>query len=55
MSIINLIAAAQTNSPSTDAGNPLAAGYVIFVLVAAVLALVVMMFIRTRAGRSSKQ
>ena len=54
MSIVNLVAAAQTNSPSFDGGHPVAAEYVIFVLLAAMLALVVMMFIRTRAGRSSK-
>jgi hypothetical protein len=55
MSIVNLIAAAQTSgAQSSDAGHPVAAKYLIFGLLTAVLALVVMMFIRTSARRSSK-
>jgi hypothetical protein len=54
MSIVQLVAAAQTSSPQIPDSNPIGAGYFLIVLVAAVLALVVMIFIRTSVGRSSK-
>jgi hypothetical protein len=54
MSIVQLVAE-QTSGPQSQGSNPVAAGYVLIALVAAVLALVVMIFIRTSAGRSSKQ
>jgi hypothetical protein len=57
MSIVRLVAAAQTSGPEShpDASNPIGAGYFLIALVAVVLALVVIIFIRTSAGRSSKQ
>ena len=55
MSIVELVAAAQTSSPQSWDSNPIGAGYFLLVLVAAVLALVVLIFIRTSARRASKQ
>ena len=55
MSIMQLIATAQTSGPQIPANNPPGAGYFLIALVVPVLALVVMMFIRTSAGRSSKR
>ncbi|MGA8669967.1 MAG: hypothetical protein WB679_08830 [Terracidiphilus sp.] len=58
MSIAQLVAAAQTNvpqpMPSTQAGHSVLAGYSLFAIVAAVLALVVLIFIRTSARRSKQ-
>ncbi|HEX3891188.1 MAG TPA: hypothetical protein VHW46_01330 [Terracidiphilus sp.] len=47
MSIVGLVAAVQTNSPQIESSHPVAAGYFVIALVVPVLALVVMMFIRT--------
>lgn len=52
--VLRLIAAAQTSSAQVPASNPATAGYFLIVLVAAVLALVVVIFIQTSSGRSSK-
>jgi hypothetical protein len=55
MWILRLVAAAQTSSAQVPAANPTGAGYVLLALVAAVLALVVVIFIQTSGGRSSKR
>ena len=52
---VRLVAVAQTSSAQIPASNPPTAEYFLLVLVAAVLALVVVIFIRTSAGRSSKR
>jgi len=57
MWLVQLVAAVQTSGPEShpDASNPIGAGYFLIALVAVVLALVVIIFIRTSAGQSSKQ
>jgi hypothetical protein len=53
MAIAELIAVVQTSGAQTE-GNPAIAKYLIFALVAAVVGLVLMMFIRTSQSKSSK-
>jgi len=48
------IVAVQVNGEQPPAGNPHYAGYLVIALVAIVLGLVVLVFIRTSARRSSK-
>jgi hypothetical protein len=55
MSIVQLVAAAQPSGTPSGTGNPPSAEYFLIAIVAAVLALVGMIFIRTLARRSSKQ
>jgi hypothetical protein len=55
MPIPALVAAIQTRNPETQSGgNPSLSGYLVFAMVAVILGLVVVMFIRTRVRRSSK-
>ncbi|MGA7107373.1 MAG: hypothetical protein WBV28_11965 [Terracidiphilus sp.] len=55
MSIVQLVAAAQPSGTPSGTGNPPSAEYFLIAIVAAVLALVAMIFIRTLARKSSKQ
>lgn len=55
MPLVAWVAAMQSTSPPTVAGGPHAAGIFILVMVAAVLALVVTMFVRTSMRRSSRR
>jgi hypothetical protein len=55
MPIVLMVVAGQADGPQSHASNPVAAGYVVFALVAAVLALVVMIFVRTSMRRSPKR
>jgi hypothetical protein len=54
MSIIEYVIAIQTGGTLTQTGNPPAALYFVIALVAVVLALVVLIFIRTSTRRSLK-
>jgi len=47
---LDLLATIQTSSPGPQGGFSTAAGYVAFAMVAAILALVVVMFVRTSTG-----
>jgi heme/copper-type cytochrome/quinol oxidase subunit 1 len=53
MAIAEWIAAVQTTGAQTESNSAIAK-YLIFALVAAVVGLVLMMFIRTSSSRSSK-
>lgn len=55
MSILELVAAIQTSDLQSQASHPVAAWYFLIALIAAVVGLVVTIFIRSSAGRSPKQ
>jgi hypothetical protein len=55
MSTADLVAAFQTSGPQTTPSNPPAAGYFVIGLLAAVLGLIVWIFIRTSSRRSSNR
>ena len=55
MSILGLFAMIQTGDLSGQISHPMAGWYFLIALIAAVVVLVAMIFIRTSAGRSSKQ
>jgi hypothetical protein len=55
MPIAACIAAIQASTPPTQSGSEATGEYLVFGLLVAVLALVVMMFVRTSSRRSSRQ
>jgi hypothetical protein len=55
MHILDFLAAIQSSNPESQNGfSPSLSGYLVFAMVASILALVVVMFIRTSTRRSSK-
>jgi hypothetical protein len=54
MSIAACVAAMQTSGPQSETTNLPGAEYLVFALIAVVLALIVLIFIRASARRSSK-
>jgi hypothetical protein len=55
MSILEYLIALQTSGEPTQTNNTPAAGYVVLAITAVVLGLVVLIFIRVNARRSSKR
>jgi cation transport ATPase len=55
MSIVEWVAAAQTGAPGSQTSNSPASGYFVIALLAVVLGLVVWIYIRVNATRSSKR
>ena len=55
MSIAEWVYALQPNGPESPTSNPPATGYFVIALLALVLGLVVLIFIRTSSRRSSKR
>jgi capsular polysaccharide biosynthesis protein len=55
MSLLECVIVAQTSGSQTQAGNPPVAWYLVIALVAAVMGLVVLIFIRTSTRRSSRR
>jgi hypothetical protein len=55
LSVLNFVAAAQNSGPATQSSDPPSATYIVLAIAAVLVGFIILMFIRTSAGRSSKR